>query len=226
MPASTGMPVWFSSAWRKKGRSAAAPVGVEFLLLRQFDAAAVDQPHQGNVQPLGEVGNPQDIFALAGDPGAGHGLVVKPDDYRPFACDFSQTVKNVGIALDIVFRVIQGVKRAPGARVDEIPQPLPDRQLATGVDFFFREPGTFDLLNVGRHIFFDLTQLVGVVSGTFYHPFIQGAAKGRHFLKIRSHGNPFRSGLGLIINLIKFIIKCSLMNMPETVNIFLNHLRI
>jgi hypothetical protein len=48
----------------------------------------------------------------------------------------SQAVEDVGGALDIVFRVIQGMQRAPGARVHQVVRALPDRHLAPGVDLF------------------------------------------------------------------------------------------
>jgi hypothetical protein len=69
----------------EKGGAAPAAVGIEFFLLGELDAAAVDQPDQGDVQALGQIGDPQDILILARQPGAGHDLVVETDDHGPFS---------------------------------------------------------------------------------------------------------------------------------------------
>ena len=55
-------------------RAAAPPVGVELFLLGEFYAAAVHQPNQGNVEPLGKVLGPQDVLVLPRNPGAGQGF--------------------------------------------------------------------------------------------------------------------------------------------------------
>jgi hypothetical protein len=122
----------------KKSGSAAAPVGIEFFLLGELDPAAVDQPDQRDVQTLGQVGDPQDVLILTGQPGAGEDLVVETDDDGPLAGDLAQTVDHVVGPLGVVLGVEKSVQRAPGSRINEVAQPLPNGHLPPGVYFFFR----------------------------------------------------------------------------------------
>ncbi|OPX95628.1 MAG: hypothetical protein A4E60_03565 [Syntrophorhabdus sp. PtaB.Bin047] len=75
-------------------RAAAAPVGVHPFLLGELDAGAVDEPHEGAVEPFRDVRDPQDVVGLARDPGTRHDLVVKTDDDAPFAVYPAETVHN------------------------------------------------------------------------------------------------------------------------------------
>ncbi len=43
-------------------RARPAPVGIEFFLLGQLRPAAVDEPHERDVQPVREVGDAQDVL--------------------------------------------------------------------------------------------------------------------------------------------------------------------
>ena len=69
----------------EEGGAVSAPVGIDFLLLGKLNAGAVHQPDQGDVQALGQIGDPKLVLGLAGNPGAGHDLVVKTGHHAPFA---------------------------------------------------------------------------------------------------------------------------------------------
>ena len=71
-----------------KGGAVAAPVGIDFLLLRQFYTAAVHDPHQGDVQSFGHIRDPKLVVRLSGYPCAGHDFIVETNDNGPFAVDF------------------------------------------------------------------------------------------------------------------------------------------
>ncbi len=90
----------------EKRRTRTAPVGVKLFLFGELRAAAVDQPDERNVQPVCEIGYPQNIFGLSRQPGPGHHLVVEADDDCPASFDLRQTVDDIGRALGIVQRVI------------------------------------------------------------------------------------------------------------------------
>ena len=87
-------------------RAGATSIGVKLLLLGQFCAAAIDQPHERHVQTLCQVRNAQDVLGLSGQPGTSHNLVVKTDDDRPAPLDLRQAVDDIGRAFFIVERVI------------------------------------------------------------------------------------------------------------------------
>ena len=86
----------------------------------QFHAGTLHQPYQWNVQALGQVGDTQNVLVLAGQPSAGHYLVVEPDDNGPFTGDLSDAVHDVRCSLRVLFRIVQGVEGMPRAGVDEV----------------------------------------------------------------------------------------------------------
>ena len=50
---------FFQLRMPEKGGAVSAAVGVDLFLLGQLDAAAVDQPDQGDIEPFGHVGDPR-----------------------------------------------------------------------------------------------------------------------------------------------------------------------
>ena len=80
----------------EEGGAVASSVRIDLLLLRELHAAAVDEPHEGAMQPFGDIGDPEDVIRLSRDPGACHNLVVKADDDAPSAVDPAKTVDNAG----------------------------------------------------------------------------------------------------------------------------------
>ena len=94
-----------------EGGTAGASSGVDGFLFHQFDAAAVGEPDERDVEPFGHVGDHEDVFRLSGDPGAGHDFVVKADDDGPFAFDLADAVDDAGTPFFVVTRVVEGVQR-------------------------------------------------------------------------------------------------------------------
>ena len=74
-------------------------------------------------------------------------LLSKPMTTAHLPGDLGQAVEHVGGAFFVVGRVVEGVQGVPGARVDQVFEPLPDGQLPPGVDLFRREPDVFDLFH-------------------------------------------------------------------------------
>ena len=167
-----------------------APVGVELLLLGQLRPAAMHQPHQGHVQPAGQVGGAQDVLGLAGQPRPRHHLVVEADDHRPAALDAPQAVDDVGGALLVLGRVVEGVQRAPGAGVEQVIEPLVDRHPAPPVDLLGREPRLFDGARRRRDVRLDRPQRAGALGRPLRPARLQGPAEAVHRLEIRLHGAP------------------------------------
>ena len=71
-------------------------------------------------------------------------LLLKPTTTAPFAVDFGQSVNDPGGAFLIELGVIEGVKRTPGAWIDEVVDAFPDIQLAAFFEDFFREACVLD----------------------------------------------------------------------------------
>ena len=179
-------------------RAVAAPVGVELLLLRQLHAAAVDEPDQRQVQPLGEVGDAQDVLRLARDPGAREHLVVEADDHRPAAADLRQPVDDVGRALDVARRVVQAVQRMPGAGVDEVFEPLPHRQRAALVDLGSGQADVLALLPGRRDLGLDGFELGAARLRPGDTVVLERLAERRHLLEVRSHrDSPCATGVAV-----------------------------
>ncbi len=124
-----------------EGCAVSAPVGIDFLLLGQLDAGAVEDPHQRKVQTLGHVGDPQNIVGLPGDPRSGHHLIVGGHDHGPLAVDLAQSVDDTGCAFVVEFGIVDGVKGTPGALVDQIVQSLPRGHLAALLQLLGRNTG-------------------------------------------------------------------------------------
>ena len=162
-------------------------VCIEFFLCRQFDPAAVDQPYQGQIETFGKVGDPIDIFGLARYPGTREHLIIETDDHRPFPGYLSQTVKDIGGPFFIFLRVINGMQRTPGSRIQQIFQPLPHGQLSSGIDLLFGYTHGFGMLNrLGDFCFF-FPDLFDVFLGTLDLFLFERPADIRHLFKIGSH---------------------------------------
>ena len=122
---------------------------------------------QRDIQPFSKVCSPKNVLGLAGQPGTGHDLVVETDHNRPFACNFSKAVNDIGGALNVVRRVEKHMKRGPGARVHDVFQPLPYGHLTALVDLFFGKPGVFNFVHGGQNLLFGFKHLLIVILGTF-----------------------------------------------------------
>ena len=175
----------------EKGRARTAAVGIELLLVGKLHAAAVHQPHQRDVQPLGQIGHAQDVIGLSGDPGAGKDLVVEADDHGPAAADLAQAVDHVGRALFVVQRVVEAVQRLPGARIDQVFQPLPHGQSAAFVDLGRGYPDFLHRLLRRGDLGFDGLQLRAALLRARDAVFLQRFAEAGHFFEIRSHACSF-----------------------------------
>jgi len=112
----------------------APAVGVDLLLLGELHAGAVHEPDERHVEPLGEVGDPQVVVGLPGDPGAGDPLVVEADQHAPLAVDPRKAVDHIGLAALLAVGIVNGVQGEEHAGVDDVVDPLPDRHLAALVD--------------------------------------------------------------------------------------------
>ena len=132
--------------------------------------------------------------AWPGDPGPGHDLVVKTDDDGPLAVDFAQAVDHAGGAFLVLQGIVKGVKGAPGARIHQVFQPLPDRHLSALVDLFLGKTGILDALNLFGQQLFHLLDLFNTVGGIGHLSVGQRATEFGHFFKIRLHGYFSSSG--------------------------------
>ena len=106
----------------------------------------------------------------------------------PVFAPCSGTVKDIGGAFLIVRRIVKGMQRTPGARINQVFQPLPDRHLAALIDFFRGKSGVFSLLHSLGNFSFGFFHQLKIFLGPFYLPFFERSAKLDHFFKIRSHG--------------------------------------
>ena len=165
----------------------AAAVGVELFLIGKLHAAAIHQPHERQVEPLGEVCHPQHVLGLTGYPGACEHFVVEADDHRPAAADPAQAVDDVGGAFLVIHRVVEAVQGHPGARVDEVFQPLPHRERATLVDLRGRQADLAASVARGCDRGLDLLQLGAAFLRAGDAVFLQRLAEAGHFFEIRSH---------------------------------------
>ncbi len=100
----------------KEGGAVTPPVRIDLLLLGEFDPGTVDQPDQGHPQPFGQIGYPELVLGLPGDPGPGHDLVVETDQHAPLAADPGQAVDHPGHAFLVVPGIIQGMQRGRRSR--------------------------------------------------------------------------------------------------------------
>ena len=178
---------FFQFRMTEEGGTVSPSVGIHFVLFGQFYTAAVYDPDQWDMQPFGHIRDAKLIVRLSGDPGAGHDFVVETDDNGPFAVDFGQSVNDSGRALFVELRIIDCVKRAPGARVDEVFDTFPNVQLATFFKNFFREACVFDGFNrLGQLLLYPLNAFNVFLGG--FHLFVgKRLAERGHFFKIRFH---------------------------------------
>ena len=167
--------------------AAAAPVGVEHLLVGQLDAAAVHQPDERNVQALGDVGHPQNVLGLSGNPGARQHLVVETDDRGPPAGDLAEPVDDVGGAFLVVLRIVEAVQRAPASLVDQILEPLPDGERAALVDLGGRNAGFHARGPLRRDVRLDRFELLTALLRAGDDFILKFLAETRHRFKIRLH---------------------------------------
>ena len=171
----------------EKSGARTAAAGIKFFLLGQFYAAAVDQPDQGDVQSGGEIGASENIFSLAGEPGAGENLVVEADDDRPFSRYFVEAVNDIIGSFNVIGRIEQGVQGALGPLVNQVVEALLHGELTAGIDFFSRQPGIFYLFDGLGHPGFHLLKLADVGFRALELPGFQFLAKFLHLFKIGSH---------------------------------------
>jgi len=157
----------FQFSMAEKGGAISSPVGINFLLLGQFYSAAVYDPHKGHMKPFGHVSNPELIICLSRDPGTGYDLVVESDDYCPFAIYFGESVYYPCRPLYICLGIVKGMEGAPGAGVDEVFKPLPDRHLASFLDDFSRYACIFYSIYGLSHLLFHFFDLCHIFLCTF-----------------------------------------------------------
>ena len=167
--------------------AAATAVGVELLLVGHFDAAALDQPDQRDMQALGDVGHPQDVLRLPRDPGAGQQFVVEADDDGPAAADLAETVDDVGGAFVVGFRIVKAVQREEAAFVDEIFDALPHRQRTALVDLGRRDTDFLARLAQAGDLSLDGLEFGAAFLRARDAVLFELPAEARHRLKIRPH---------------------------------------
>ena len=163
-PGQDGDAQLFQFGMAEKGGPVAAPVRVDLLLFGQFDPGTVDQPDQGHPEPFGQIGHPELVFGLSGDPGPGHDLVVEADQDAPLAADPGQAVDHPGHAFFIVLGIVKGMQGAEGPGIDQVFDPVPDGHLPPFMYFFRRQSGVFNPFDLGRHFLqdrFDLGPVFG-----------------------------------------------------------------
>ena len=129
-------------------RAVAAAVRVDLLLHGQLHAGAVEHPHEGEVHALGQIGHAQDVVRLAGDPRAGHDLVVGGDDHRRLAVDLADAVDDAGGPLHVVLGIVNRVQRAPGALVHQVVEALPGGHLSAGLELLSGNAGGLHLCDL------------------------------------------------------------------------------
>ena len=110
----------------EKGRARGTAPSIDGLLFHQLDAGTVGQPDKRHVEALGNVGGHQDVFRLAGDPGASYYLVVETNDHRPTSLDATQPVDNGSAALFIIVGIVERMQGLEGTRINEVVEPIMD----------------------------------------------------------------------------------------------------
>ena len=171
-----------------EGGAAASAVRIHLLLLVQLNAGAVQDVDQRDAQHLCGVGAAEQVVCLARDPCAGHLLVIGSDDHRPLAVDAAKALDDAGgddtdLLLLVVLRVVDGVQRAEGTRIDQLVDSLKCGVLALLVDLVIGRTGGEHLLSLGVDLFLDLLQLGDVVRVRLVSRRIQNG----HVLKISRH---------------------------------------
>jgi len=164
-------------------RGPVAPsVRVHFFLLGELHAAAVDEPYEGAVEPLRDVRDPEDIVSLARDPRACHDLVVEPDDDAPPAVYPPKAVDDASCPRFLFHGVVENMKGRPGARIEDILEPLMDRPFPPLGKDRRGEPRVLLLLHQLCDLLLDLLDLLGI-----RRVFLYGFSEFLHLLKIGSH---------------------------------------
>ena len=185
MAASTGMPSLFELCVPEKGGAVTPAVCVYLLLFGKFYAAAVDEPDERAVKPLGNVRDPEDVVRLACDPGACHDLVVEADDDAPAAVYPSETVDHAGRSRLLFHGVVEDMEGGPGARIEDVLEPLVYGPFAPFGQDFLGEAGILLLLDKLCDLGLDLLDLLGIG-----RVFLHRLAELLHLFEIGSHSCP------------------------------------
>ena len=171
-----------------EGGAAASAVRVNLLLLVQLNAGAVQDVDQRDAQHLRGIGAAEQVVRLAGDPCACHLLVVGSDDDCPLAVDAAEALHDAGaddadLLLIVVLRIVDGVQRAEGTRIDQLVDSLKCGVLALRMDLVVRDTCGKHLLGLLVNAFLDALQLSDVLRVGLVSRRIQN----RHVLEVGRH---------------------------------------